>query len=204
LGVTDEHGFLVHAGEKPANIDSLLRPGPVCVEQTGRLLFSEPLVRGGLVYVFGGGHIAQELVPLLVHLDFRCVVFDDRKEFSKADLFPGAEKVILGDFENIGKYVTLTENDYTVIVTRGHLWDLEAWAFALDSSAAYIGVIGSKSKHEFVKEKLTERGFSPDQINALRVHAPIGMDIKSDTPAEIAVSIAGELIRTRASGNLPA
>ena len=87
--------------------------------------------------------------------------------------------------------------DYVVVITRGHEWDLEAWAFALDSPAAYIGVIGSKTKHKFVKEKLRERGYKDTVINAARVHAPIGLDIKSETPAEIAVSIAGELILTR-------
>ncbi|MCL2472264.1 MAG: XdhC family protein, partial [Treponema sp.] len=106
--------------------------------------------------------------------------------------------VILGDFNRIGNSLSLTENDYAVIVTRGHLWDLEAFAFALESSAAYIGVIGSRAKHRFVEERLLERGFSPDTINASRVHTPIGIDIKSETPAEIAVSIAGELILTRA------
>ncbi|MCL2763621.1 MAG: XdhC/CoxI family protein [Treponema sp.] len=151
-----------------------------------------------IVYVFGGGHIAQELVPLLAHLGFRCVVFDDREEFSKPNLFPGAEKVIRGDFEHIEKNISLTEKDYAVVVTRGHRWDLEAWAFALNSPAAYIGVIGSKTKHEFVKEQLQKRGFGSDAINAARVHAPIGVDIKSETPAEIAVSIAAELILCRA------
>ena len=152
----------------------------------------------GIVCIFGGGHVAQELVPILARLDFRCVVFDDRKEFVKAELFPGVEKIILGDFEHIGKSITLTENDYAVVLTRGHIWDLEAWAFALESRAAYIGVIGSKSKHEFVKEKLRQRGFSHEAINAPRVHAPIGIKIKSETPAEIAVSIAAELIQCRA------
>jgi len=158
------------------------------------------MAQGGFVYIFGGGHIAQELVPLLSHLDFRCVVFDDREEFSKPELFPGAEKVLLGDFKHIGRFVALSENDYAVIVTRGHLWDLEAWAFALSSQASYIGVIGSKTKHEAVKARLRERGFDDSSINAARVHAPIGMDIKSETPAEIAVSIAAELILIRARG----
>jgi len=69
--------------------------------------------------------------------------------------------------------------------------------FALSSPAAYIGVIGSKAKHAFVKEQLLKRGFESAAINAARVHAPIGINIKSETPAEIAVSIAGELILTR-------
>jgi len=152
----------------------------------------------GFVYIFGGGHIAQELVPLLTHLNFRCVVFDDREDFSRPELFPGAEKIILGDFEHIEKSITLTERDFAVIVTRGHEWDCEAWAFALDSPASYIGVIGSKTKHEFVKARLRERGFDDAAIVASRVHAPIGINIKSETPAEIAVSIAAELISVRA------
>ena len=159
--------------------------------------FSEPLFSGSFVYVFGGGHVAQELVPLLAHLDFRCVVFDDREEFATKDIFPKAHGVILGDFLHIENYLTVTGKDYSVIITRGHQWDLEVWAFALNSPAAYIGIIGSKSKQKFVKEKLKERGFEDDAINAARVHAPIGLDIKSKTPAEIAVSIAAELILTR-------
>jgi len=159
--------------------------------------FSEPLFSDSFVYIFGGGHIAQELVPLLARLDFRCIVFDDREEFASKSIFPQAENVILGDFEHIGKYISLTGKDYAVIITRGHEWDLEVWAFALESPAVYIGVIGSKTKHEFVKAKLRERGYKDAAINAARVHAPIGMEIKSETPAEIAVSIAGELILTR-------
>jgi xanthine dehydrogenase accessory factor len=155
------------------------------------------LASEALVYVFGGGHIAQELVPLLGRLDFRSVVFDDREEFSRPELFPSAGKTILGDFLNIEKSVTLTEKDFAVIITRGHEWDLDAWAFALRSPALYIGVIGSRTKHEFVKTQLRERGFMEEAYNAPRVHAPIGLDIGSNTPAEIAVSIAGELILTR-------
>jgi len=156
------------------------------------------IVSVGIVYVFGGGHVAQELVPLLARLYFRCIVFEDREEFARKELFPGAEKIILGDFNHIENSVTLGKNDYAVVLTRGHLFDLEAWAFALKSDADYIGVIGSKSKHEFVKGQLLGRGFTSDIINAARVHAPIGIKINSETPAEIAVSIAAELIQFRA------
>jgi xanthine dehydrogenase accessory factor len=166
-------------------------------EEGGRRRFSIPLIGAGRVVVFGGGHVAQELVPLLSRLDFRCVVFEDREEYSRPSLFPGAEKIILGDFERIGDSLSLSDHDYAVIVTRGHIWDYAAWAFCLESPAAYIGVIGSRHKHEFVKTRLRERGFSDAQIEAKRVRAPIGLDIKSETPAEIAVSIAAELILTR-------
>ena len=198
LGLAGANGCISIIGEEPKNLKPLLAAAPVCREEDGKRWFSEPLAPGGIVYVFGGGHIARELVPLLAHLGFRCVVFDDREEFLKPELFPQAEKLIPGDFQHIEKDLSFTPNDYAVIVTRGHLCDLEVMASALASPAAYIGVIGSKSKHEFVREQLQARGFTDQAINAPRVHAPIGVDIKSDTPAEIAVSIAAELILERA------
>jgi xanthine dehydrogenase accessory factor len=177
-----------------------LPPGGAVTAEGERRWFALPLVSRDRVFVFGGGHVAQELVPLLAHLGFRCVVFEDREEYSRPSLFPGAEEVIQGDFERIGDSLSLSERDRAVIVTRGHLWDFEAWAFCLRSPAAYIGVIGSRHKHEFVRARLRERGFSPAEIGAARVRAPIGLDIKSETPAEIAVSIAAELILHRAGG----
>jgi xanthine dehydrogenase accessory factor len=184
-------------GEAPFQ-EALTQSGPALTAREGRRWFSLPLLGPGRVFVFGGGHVAQELVPLLARLDFRCVVFEDREEYSSPSLFPGAEEVIRGDFEHIEDSLSLSDGDVAVILTRGHVWDLEAWAFCLRSPAAYIGVIGSRQKHEFVKTRLKERGFTADEIDAPRVRAPIGLDIKSETPAEIAVSIAAELILTRA------
>ncbi|MDR1802872.1 MAG: XdhC family protein [Treponema sp.] len=198
LGFAGEEGLLACAGTGPQNLKALLKSGAVYLEENRKFWLSVPIVSEGLVYIFGGGHIAQELVPLLSRLGFRCVVFDDREEFLRKELFPTAEKLVLGEFGHIEKSLTLTERDYAVIITRGHIWDLEAWAFALNSPAAYIGVIGSMAKHKFVKAKLLERGFASSAIDAPRVHVPIGIKIKSKTPAEISVSIAGELILTRA------
>ncbi|MDR1318769.1 MAG: XdhC family protein [Treponema sp.] len=184
-------------GAVPGRLPPLLKNQCVRLEREGLVWFSQPLAAEGFVYVFGGGHVAQELVPLLSRLDFRCVVFDDREEFTQKNLFPGAAEIIRGDFKKIGASLSLGPEDYAVIVTRGHIWDFDAEAFALKSDAPYIGVIGSRTKHAFVREKLLEAGFGEEEINAPRVHAPIGLDIGSKTPAEVAVSIAGELIRTR-------
>ncbi|GHV68343.1 hypothetical protein AGMMS49928_07590 [Spirochaetia bacterium] len=197
FGIAGEEKILAWTGSKPADLSSLVgAENPLLTEAEGRRWFSGPLVTGDFVYIFGGGHVAQELVPLLDRLNFRCVVFDDRDEFTTPELFPGAA-VICGDFKRIGDAINLTERDYAVIVTRGHLWDFDAWAFALSSPALYIGVIGSKTKHAYVEGRLRERGFTAEEIHAPRVHAPIGLDIKSKTPMEIAVSIAAELILTR-------
>jgi xanthine dehydrogenase accessory factor len=203
LGILGEEGIIAWLGEEPAEPTTLAVPRPGQDQQGGKTWFTQALVPDGFVYIFGGGHVAQELAPLLCHLDFRCVVFDDREEFTRPELFPEDCHVIRGDFENIGASLSLTEKDYVVVITRGHAFDFQAEAFALRSKALYIGVIGSDIKHSFVRSRLEEAGFSAEELDAPRLHAPIGINIQSKTPAEVAVSIAGELILTRsgAAGN---
>jgi xanthine dehydrogenase accessory factor len=169
----------------------------VQVEIAGRKYYSEPLTKAGKVYVFGGGHISQELVPLLSHLGFGCVLFDSLEKFADKELFPLAESLITGDFNRISASVSITEKDYVVIMTRGHKSDFAVQAQVMKLKPYYIGVIGSRNKIASVSKKLLELGFSQDEIN--RVHAPVGIAIKADTPAEIAVSIAAELILIRAN-----
>lgn len=158
--------------------------------------YSEYLTKAERVFVFGGGHISQELVPLLSHLGFNCVVFDNLPKFANKELFPSAQGVVLGNFDNISEFVDITEKDYVVIMTRGHSFDLSVQAQALRIKPRYIGVIGSRTKIAAVSQKLKEQGFSQEEI--AKVHSPIGIAIKADTPAEIAVSIAAELISARA------
>ena len=148
------------------------------------------------VIIFGGGHIAAALVPLLSTIGFRSWVFDDRPEFTASERFPRAEKCITGDFTHIEDSVTITAEDYIVIMTNGHRNDLESELHVLRGSFAYVGVIGSRRKTAAVNEKLREQGIPEEKI--AKVHTPIGTAIKAVTPEEIAVSIAGELILVRA------
>lgn len=160
-------------------------------------LFVEPVFRVGHAWVFGGGHIAQELVPLLFRLDFSPVVFDDRAEFATASLFPSADQVILGDFTQISQSLTIRPADYVVIMTRGHRYDHELLTQVLRTDAAYIGLIGSRSKIAHTKSLLLQEGFSDTDFE--RVHTPVGLSIGAETPAEIAVSIAAEMIFERSA-----
>jgi xanthine dehydrogenase accessory factor len=202
LGIAGEQGIVAWVDES-AGVDFTadLEKSVTVTQRGGRTWLIDPLVRSGIVYIFGGGHVAQETVPLLAHLGFRCVVFDDREEFTRKEIFPAAEKTITGDFNHIAADISVTGDDYIVVLTRGHVFDFQAEAFALGTAACYVGVIGSRTKLKFVSEKLEARGFTPEQIQAERVHAPIGIDIESNTPAEIAVSIAAELILIRAKLN---
>ena len=151
----------------------------------------------GKVYIFGGGHLAQEVVPVLSHLGFRCVVLDDREEFSKPELFTGAEEVLCVDFKDLANAVQITKNDYVAVMTRGHLHDADVERFVLKTPAHYIGVVGSRRKAKLTRETLRGEGFSNEQLD--RIITPIGLEIGSETPAGIAISIAAQLIQVRAN-----
>ena len=168
-------------------------------ERTGNI-FAEQINVSGRVYIFGGGHVAQELVPVLSHVGFRCVVMDDRAEFTKTELFPGAEEVICGDLQNIGHYMTIGNDDYVCVMTRGHAYDTVVQAQVLKCRPTYCGVIGSAFKAAGVRRTLKEEyGLSDDALNL--VTTPIGLNIKGETPAEIAISIAAQMILHRAERN---
>jgi len=172
---------------------------PNLVELEGQAYYVQTFNNDGMVYVFGGGHVAQELVPVLAHLDFRCVVMDDREEFANVQKFPQAVQVFAVDYEQLEKYVTINSQDYILIMTRGHICDAQVERFALKSSAKYIGLMGSKTKKTLIRAKLQAEGFTLEQLE--RVIIPVGLDIGSETPAEIAISIAAQLIQERAKGS---
>ena len=168
-------------------------------ERTGNI-FAEQINASGRVYIFGGGHVAQELVPVLSHVGFRCVVMDDREEFTKKELFPGAEEVICGDLRNIGEFMTIGNEDYVCVMTRGHAYDTVVQAQVLKCRPTYCGVIGSALKAAGVRKTLKEEYDLLDEELDL-VTTPIGLNIKGETPAEIAISIAAQMILHRAERN---
>ena len=159
-------------------------------------VFCLSLPIGQRAIIFGGGHCAQALAPLLHTVGFRVTVFEERAEYGCRENFPTAERIIIGDYTRIEDHLQLTADDYIVVMTNGHSYDLEVQDQVLRGDFAYVGVIGSRKKTAAVNQKLRERGICEDAI--ARVHTPIGMSIKAVTPEEIAVSVAGELIYTRA------
>ena len=159
--------------------------------------YTEPIVRAGRVYVFGGGHVSQELVPLLSHVGFSVVVYEDRENFAKEELFPDASEIVLNDFLRISDKVTVGAPDYVVVMTRGHQNDYDVLEQMLRTPARYVGCIGSASKLDATKRRLIEAGVSEAAFDKL--YSPIGLKIKAETPAEIAVSVAAEMILFRAS-----
>ena len=173
---------------------------PKLLQQDGESWCVEQINSSGRVYIFGCGHVSQELEPVLTHIGFRCVVMDDREEFAKRELFPTAEEVKLIDFTKIADFVSIGEEDYVCVMTRGHAFDTVIQAQVLKQQPAYVGVIGSRKKAAGVRQTLKEEyGLTEEELNI--VTTPIGMEIDAETPAEIAVSIAGQMIQVRARRN---
>ncbi len=158
--------------------------------------FFLPLPLGDRAVIFGGGHIARALVPILATVGFRPVIFETRPEFAAKDRFPQASQVLLGDFENIGATLPLQDQDYAVVITSGHAGDFAVEKQLLTRNLAYVGVVGSRKKTAKVNGWLREAGIGEEAIS--RIHTPIGLPIGAVTPEEIAVSIAAEMIACRA------
>lgn len=107
-----------------------------------------------------------------------------------------ASEVIFGDFNDIYQKVSITKDDYVVIMTPGHRSDFEILSQVLKSGATYIGCIGSKHKVARTRELLLAQGYADADL--ARIHSPIGLAIQAETPEEIAISIAAEMIEHRA------
>ncbi len=147
-------------------------------------------------YVFGCGHIGLALCPVLTSIDFKVTMVDDRPEYADPSLFPQADAVLTADsYEHAFDVVRPGPNAYVIIVTYGHRGDYAVLRQAVRSDCAYLGMIGSRRKIALLFEMLRKEGVPDERI--ARVYAPIGEAIHAETPEEIAVSIAAELIRVR-------
>ena len=196
--IYDDSGLHFAKLTAESEILPLLGNAPELTDETeeGIQYYAEPILRAGNVYVFGGGHVAQELVPVLSHIGFSVIVYEDWENFAREELFPDAKRIINHDFTKIAEKVAIEQNDYVVVMTRGHQRDYEVLEQVLRTPAHYVGCIGSAKKVEATKRRLADAGIPEKQFS--RLFSPIGLKIKAETPAEIAISIAAEMILIRA------
>ena len=152
--------------------------------------------------VVGAGHIAQPLAALGTLLDFEVTVLDDRPEFATRERFPDAAAVRAIDFADPLSGLDIHAGSHIVLVTRGHKYDYECLRRLLarhgDAQPAYIGMIGSRRRVRATFVQLEAEGVPLEVI--ARVRAPVGLDIGAETPAEIAVSVMGEMVLERRGG----
>ena len=163
-------------------------------------VFLEPVYPRPQLVIAGAGHIGQAVAHLGSLLYFDTTVIDDRPEYANAERFPEADHILVGDIGQIIKGLSLSSDTYVVIVTRGHRHDAEVLKNCISSSAAYVGMIGSRRKIALLKEGFLKQGWA-SQEELERIHAPIGLAINSKTVEEIAVSIAAELVLVRSQIN---
>jgi xanthine dehydrogenase accessory factor len=200
--------FLVVAGRCVASLAGLGQtlpedmcqgrpPEAPCLVERGALrYFLDPLAPRVAVYVFGGGHIAGRLVPLCRLLGFQVVVVDDRAEYAAPERFPDADRLVVAPFDRALEGLPIDEESFVVIATRGHGSDAAILRQVMTRRPRYVGMIGSARKRDLIFEQLRREGVSAEELD--RVACPIGLPIGAETPEEIAVSIAAELVAARA------
>lgn len=159
------------------------------------VLFVEPVVPPPELIVVGAGHIARPLATLGRLLDFAVTVIDDRAEFATRARFPDADTIAVGAVDAELRRRGPGLDSYVVLVTRDHQHDEAALRAVLGAPTAYVGMIGSRRRVREVFRHLSEAGVPAAQLE--RVHAPIGLRIGAETPAEIALSIAAEIVQVR-------
>ena len=184
-----------HARSEKSQLVALVVP-----EAEAKLdVFFEVLPAPPRLIVVGAGHIAVPLVKIAKVLDFHVTVIDDRLLYANRERFPDADDVLVGDMAQMLKEMTINSSCYIILITRGHAYDEPCLRQIMYSDAKYIGMIGSRRRIKACfqrfrdEEKVTEAAIE-------RIYAPIGLDIATETPAEIAISILGEVIKVRRGG----
>jgi xanthine dehydrogenase accessory factor len=164
-------------------------------------VFVEPVIPPPLLYIFGAGHVGINIYKVALIAGFDVVVVDDRDAFANRERFPDALDVQAGDLDLTMSQLDPPDSSYIAIVTRGHRHDMRVLRWAVDTKARYIGMIGSVRKVLTVFEELEKEGIPHESFD--RVFAPIGLQLGSTTPEEIAVSVVAELIAIRRHCDTP-
>jgi xanthine dehydrogenase accessory factor len=169
-------------------------------EAGGKLeVFFEVMPAPPKLIVVGAGHIAVPLVEIAKVMDFYVTVIDDRLLYANRERFPAADEVLVGDMAQTLKEMTITPSCYIVLITRGHAYDEPCLRVIMHSQAKYIGMIGSRRRIKACFQRFRDEEKIAEEVIE-RVYAPIGLDIGTETPAEIALSILGEVIKVRRGG----
>jgi xanthine dehydrogenase accessory factor len=173
----------------------------ISLEVSGAKLevFFEVMPAPPKLIVVGAGHIAVPLVRMAKVLDFYVVVIDDRLLYANRERFPDADEVLVGDMAQMLKEMTITPSCYIVLITRGHAYDEPCLRVVLPSQAKYIGMIGSRRRIKACFQRFRDEDKISEELIE-KVYAPIGLDIGTETPAEIATAILGEVIKVRRGG----
>jgi xanthine dehydrogenase accessory factor len=160
-------------------------------------VYLEPVFPDLTLFIFGAGHVGRAVATVAKFIGFRVAVIDDRAKYANADRFPFADAFYIDDWQAALSKIPIGDSSYLFIATRGHEFDLICLRQAVQSPARYIGMLGSRKKLGMLFEILEKEGIERSRLE--RVSVPVGLDIGSETPEEIAISVAAELIAVRKS-----
>ena len=145
--------------------------------------------------ILGAGHVGRALAQVAAVADFEVTVVDDRPEFADPARIPCAHRVLCRPMEGAVEELDPGPDAFVVVCTRGHLADAVCAEGALRTPARYVGVIGSRRKRNATLKRLREAGIPEERLAALRM--PVGLELRAETPGEIAVAIVAEMIAVR-------
>lgn len=158
-------------------------------------IYKEQIYQKPKLYIIGSGHVGAATANLCHQLDFDVTVYDNRPNLNTFEALTKLSHKAIIDYKNIADFVEEDSNNYVVIMTHGYKDDKQVLVPLLGKKFKFLGVLGSRSKLKVMFKVLKNEGFSEDVLS--KVHAPIGLFIKSKTPEEIAVSVAAQLIKVK-------
>jgi len=155
----------------------------------------EPLLTGTLLYIIGGGHCGMALSSLASKTGFLVTVIDNRTEWSSKVKHPGASNTVCCDYKEIKNHINFSKDIFLVNMTHGHTHDATVLEKLINEEYKYLGMIGSKTKVKTILEDLVKKGIQKEKIE--KVFSPIGLDILTHKPDEIAVSIVAQMLAVK-------
>jgi len=198
--VIDEALDSIRSGERKIRTYDLINPEEGDPGICGGTLeiFIDPLTQPIELIVVGGGHVGKAVVFLAKWLGFRVILSDDREEFCSPDFVPGADEYIHCSLEDLPSNTDFSPRSVIIMATRNNQVDIQGLPELLAVPSAYIGVISSRRRWKLTEEALLETGIKKKDLE--RIYAPIGLDIKAETPEEIALSILAEVFQAVRGG----
>lgn len=159
-------------------------------------IFLDVYVPRSEIMIFGAGHDAIPVARYALSLGWKTTVVDSRPYYNNEERFHGAKRIV-ADAGKVSDQVRITDRTYIIVMNHHLERDRETLKFVLPSPSPYIGVLGPKRRRERMLRVLQEEGHVFAKETLKRMHSPVGLDIGSETPEEIAISILAEIIAVK-------